>query len=80
VGVSDVLPDMGFISGVDSQPIALDVDPSFVEPEFILEYEATFRNERAEGSADDQPLPELSKMDNALLQRALAEHAPEIPD
>jgi hypothetical protein len=68
VGVGDVLPDTGFISGVDPQPITLDVDPSFVEPEFMPEYEMTFGNERAEDSADDQPLLELSKRDNALLQ------------
>jgi hypothetical protein len=35
VGVDDVLPDTGFILGVDPQPIALDVDLSFVEPEFM---------------------------------------------
>jgi hypothetical protein len=60
VGVGDVLPDMGFISGVDPQPIALDVDPSFMEPELMLEYEATFGDERAENSVDDRPVPELS--------------------
>jgi hypothetical protein len=80
VGVGDVLPDMGFIPVVDPQPIAtrfaLDVDPSFMELEFISEYEATFGDERAEGSIDDRPVPELSKRDKALLQRALVEHAP----
>jgi hypothetical protein len=40
VGVGDVLPDTCFISGVDPQPVALDVDPSFVEIEFMSEYEA----------------------------------------
>jgi hypothetical protein len=52
VGVGDVLPDTGFILGVDPQPIALDVDPSFVEPKFMPEYEAAFGDERAEDSAD----------------------------
>jgi hypothetical protein len=32
---------------------SLDVDPSFVEPKFMLEYEMTFGDERAEDSADD---------------------------
>jgi hypothetical protein len=36
VGVGDVVPNTGFISCVDSQPIALDVDPSFVELKFPL--------------------------------------------
>jgi hypothetical protein len=53
VGVGDVLLDTGFISNVDPQPIALDVDPSFVEPEFMSEYEATFEDEHAEDSTDD---------------------------
>jgi hypothetical protein len=42
VGVDDVLPDTGFISGVDPQPIALDVDPSFMEPKFMPQYEVAF--------------------------------------
>jgi hypothetical protein len=50
VGVGDAIVDAGFISCVDHQPIAtdfdLDVDPSSVEPEFMLEYEATFGDER----------------------------------
>jgi hypothetical protein len=70
VGVGDVLPDTGFISGVDPQPISLDVDPFFMQPEFMSEYEAV----------DDRPVPKLSKRDKPLLQRALAEHDPEIPD
>jgi hypothetical protein len=45
-----------FISGMDPQPIgtgfALDVDPSLVEPEFMLEYKAAFGEERAEDSTD----------------------------
>jgi hypothetical protein len=31
-----------------------------------------------EDSIDDRPIPELSKRDKILLQRALAEHAPEV--
>jgi hypothetical protein len=42
VGVDDVLSDTGFISGVDPQPIALDVDPSFMEPKFMPQYEVAF--------------------------------------
>jgi hypothetical protein len=76
VGVGDVLPDTGFISSVDPQPINLDFDLSFVEPE----YELAFGDERVEDSVDDRPVPKLSKRDKALLQRALAEHALEIPD
>jgi hypothetical protein len=53
VDVGDVLPDAGFISGVDPQPIALDVDSSFMEPEFMPEYEAAFGDESVEDSADD---------------------------
>jgi hypothetical protein len=72
VGVGDAAADTGFISGVDPQPIAtgfaLDIDPSFVEPEIMLEYEATFGDERAEDSVDDWPVPELSKRDTSLLQ------------
>jgi hypothetical protein len=84
VGVGDGVADTGFISGVDPQPIgtrfALDIDPSFVEPEFIPEYEAVFEDEHAEDSANDRPVPKLSKRDKALLQRALVEHAPEMLD
>jgi hypothetical protein len=84
VGVDDIVADMGFILGVDPQPIAtgftLYVDLSFVEPEFIPKYETSFRDERAEDSADDRPVPELSNRDNAMLQRALTEHAHEMPD
>jgi hypothetical protein len=69
-------------SGVDPQLIinrfTLDVDPSFVEPEFILKYEAVFGDEHAEDSANE--IPELSKRDKALLPRALAEHATKMSD
>jgi hypothetical protein len=68
VGVGDVLPDTGIISCVDPQSIALDVDPPFMEPEFMPEYEATFGDERAEDSADNRPVLELSKKDKSLLQ------------
>jgi hypothetical protein len=72
VGVGDVVADTGLILGVDHQPIdtgfSLDVDPSFVEREFMLEYEVAFRDEHMEDSADDRPVPELSKRDKALLQ------------
>jgi hypothetical protein len=66
VGVGDVLLDTCFISGVDPQPISLDVDLSFMELEFISEYEAAFGDELAEGSADDRPVPELCKWDKTL--------------
>jgi hypothetical protein len=72
VGVGDVVADTGLILGVDHQPIdtgfSLDVDPSFVEREFMLEYEVAFGDEHMEDSADDRPVPELSKRDKALLQ------------
>jgi hypothetical protein len=84
VGVGDAVTDTGFISYVDPQSTAtcftLYVDPPFVELEFMLEYEMAFGNERAEDSADDRPVPELSNRDMAQLQRALVEHAPEMPD
>jgi hypothetical protein len=84
VGVGDGVVDTGFISGVDPQPnaigFALDVDPFFIELEFMPEYEVTFGDERVEDSADDRPVPELSKRDKALLQRALTEHALEMSD
>jgi hypothetical protein len=57
VGVGDVAANTWLISGVDPQPIAtgfaLDVDLSFIDVEFMLEYEATFGNERADDSVDD---------------------------
>jgi hypothetical protein len=72
VGVGDVVADMGLILGVDPQPIdtgfSLDVDPSFVEQEFMPKYEVAFGDEHMEDSADDRPVPELSKRDKALLQ------------
>jgi hypothetical protein len=71
MGVRDAVADTRFISGVDPQPITtgfiLDVDPSFIEPEFMPKYEAVFGDERVEDSDDDQPVPELSNRDNALL-------------
>jgi hypothetical protein len=69
---------------VDPQPtatcFALDVDLPSVKPEFMPEYKAAFGDECTEDSADDQPVPELSNRDKALLQRTLAEHALEMPD
>jgi hypothetical protein len=53
---------------------------SFVKPEFMPEYEGTFGDERAEDSTDYRLVPELSKRDKNLLQRALTEHASEMPD
>jgi hypothetical protein len=44
------------------------------------EYEMAFGGERAEDSTDDQHVPELSKRDRVLFQRALVEHAPEMLD
>jgi hypothetical protein len=56
---------------VDHQSTAtyfvLDVDPSFVELEFIPKYDVVF-GERADDSSDDRLLPELSNRDKALLQ------------
>jgi hypothetical protein len=71
VGVGDGVTDTVFISSVDPQPIAtrffLDVDLSFVETEFMVEYDVTFGDEHTEDSADDRSVPELSKRDKALL-------------
>jgi hypothetical protein len=57
VCVGDAVADTEFILGVDPQPITtgftLDVDQSFVEPEFMSEYEVAFGDECAEDSADD---------------------------
>jgi hypothetical protein len=84
VGVGDVIADAEFILGVDSQPtatgFALDVDPPSVKSEFTQEYEAAFGDDLTEDSADDRPVPELSNRGKTLLQRALAGHAPEMPD
>jgi hypothetical protein len=84
VGVGDGVTDTGFILAVDPQPIdtgfIIDIDPSSVNPKFMPEYVTTFGDERAVDSRDDQPVPEVNNMDNALLQQALAEHAPEMPD
>jgi hypothetical protein len=44
------------------------------------EYEPAFEDEHVKDSGDDRPVPELSSSDKALLQRALTEHALEIPD
>jgi hypothetical protein len=84
VGVGDVVADAEFISDVDHSPIAtyfaLDIDLLSIEPEFMPEYEVAFGDERVEDSTDDQPVFQLSNKDKAMLQRALAEHAPEMPD
>jgi hypothetical protein len=72
VGVGDAVVDAEFILDVDPQPTAtrftLDIDLPSIESEFMPEYETTFRDERAEDSADDRPIPELSNRDKALLQ------------
>jgi hypothetical protein len=58
LGVGDAVVDTGFISGVDHQPIftgfTLEVEPPFIEPEFMPEYEAAFGDENAEDSAGDR--------------------------
>jgi hypothetical protein len=84
VGVGDAAVDTGFISGVDHQPIAtgfaLDVDLSFVELEFMPEYEAAFGDDCAKDSAGEQLVLELRKRDKVLLQQALVEHSSEMTD
>jgi predicted RNA-binding Zn-ribbon protein involved in translation (DUF1610 family) len=66
VSVDDVVAVVGFISGVDPQPtgigFTLAVDPPFVKPLFMPEYEATFGDEQAKDSADDRLVLELSNM------------------
>jgi hypothetical protein len=72
VGVGDVVADVGTILGVDPYPIVTTVtltgDASSIEPEFMPEYDPVFEDERAEDSADDHPVPELSNRDKVLLQ------------
>jgi hypothetical protein len=71
VGVGDGIADTVFISSVNLQPIAtgffLNVDSSFIKPEFMLEYEAMFGDKSVEDLADDRLIPELSKRDKSLL-------------
>jgi hypothetical protein len=43
-------------------------------------YKAVLGDERVDDSTDDRPVFELSNRDKTLLHRALAEHAPEMPD
>jgi hypothetical protein len=63
--------DTGMISSVDPHPIATTItitgDAPFIVPEFIAEYNASFGDERADDSADDCPVSELSNMDKVLL-------------
>jgi hypothetical protein len=72
VGVADIIADVGMILGVDPHPTAtvvtLSVDASFVDPEFMPEYDAVFGDELAEDSADDRLVPEISNRDKAMLQ------------
>jgi hypothetical protein len=83
VGVGYGVANMGLILlGVDPEPIATgftqDVEPSFIEPEFMPEYKTTFGDECAKDSIDDRLVPELSNRDKTLLQQTLAEHAPDM--
>jgi hypothetical protein len=84
VSVGDGVAETEFISSVNPQAIAtgftLDVDMSFIESEFMPKYEATFGDKRVKDSTDDRLVPELCNKDKTLLQRALAEHALEMPD
>jgi hypothetical protein len=63
--------DMGMISSVDPHPIATTITITggapFIVLEFIAEYDVTFGDERAEDSADDCPVLELSNRDKVLL-------------
>jgi hypothetical protein len=54
--VLNVEPRCWSVGVGDATEFALDVDPPFVELEFMLEYEAMFEDERAEDSADDRPV------------------------
>jgi hypothetical protein len=81
--VHDVVDEAGRIAEVDPEQITAVVRthkaPSIV-PGFMTYDNATFGEERAEGSDDDRPEPVLSKWEKILLQRALAEHAPNVLD
>jgi hypothetical protein len=72
VGVADIIADVGMILGVDPHPTAtvvtLSVDASFVDLEFMPEYDAVFGDEWAEDSADDRLVPEISNRDKVMLQ------------
>jgi hypothetical protein len=84
VGVGNAIADVGMVSGVDPQSIAIafiiTIDAPLVEPEFTPEYEVAFGDERAKDLVEEQPVPKLSNRDKVLLQRVLVEHAPEVPD
>jgi hypothetical protein len=81
--VRDVVDEAGRMAEVDPEPITAVVcsheAPSIV-PEYMVYDDAAFVDERAEGLDDDHPVPELSDWEKVLLQRALAEHAPDVPD
>jgi hypothetical protein len=49
-------------------------------PEFMAQDDVVFRDERAEDSANNHPVPELSNRDKVLLQRVLVEHEADVPD
>jgi hypothetical protein len=83
IHVGDVVADVRKILGVDPQPIidvALIEDEPSVVTESMAEYDAVFGDERAEGSANDHLVLELSNRDKVLLQRVLAEHAADVLD
>jgi hypothetical protein len=78
IHVGDVVADVRKILGVDPQPIidvALIEDEPSIVTESMAEYNAVFGDERAEDSANDHLVLELSNRDMVLLQRVLAEHA-----
>jgi hypothetical protein len=84
VSVGDVVADVGMISCVNPHPIAtvvtLSGDAPSVEPTFMPEYDVVFEDERVEDSTDDRPVLDLNNRNKVLLQRALTEHAAEVPD
>jgi hypothetical protein len=83
VYVGDVVANVGMISGVDPQLITVVASIGYAPSiflEFMAEYDATFGDERAEDSADDHPVLELSNREMVLLPRALVEHAANMPN
>ena len=82
----DVNPVWPVDPSVVSAPINSEISLSLelqrrpVQRELNPNNDAAFGDERADNSDDDRPLPELSEAEKILLHRALAEHAPNVPN
>jgi hypothetical protein len=81
--VRDGVDEAWRMAEVDLEPIIVVVRTSeaySIIPKFMAYDDASFGDDRAEGSDDDCLVPELSECEKVLLQRALATHAPDVPD